>query len=236
LFCDNRLFDVSKNLRHTGRPSYDANDQGERMTYLKYFLNRSDRPVARAATFLIAPVIAMGVLATTALSVQAQTIYRCPSKDGITPYTNDKIDADRQGCTPMTGGNVTVVQGTKVFNNAAPSPAAASPGAKEGKDAPVRVANAPQAGSRIDGAEQRSRDSDSKAIFESELRKAEAKQAELLKEYNNGEPEKRGSEAQNYQKYLDRVAEMKASIARNDSDIASIKRELGRASSSARSP
>ncbi len=202
------------------------------MTYLKYSTNRSHPCATRAATVLIAPLLAAGVLAVSALSVQAQTIYRCPSKDGITPYTNDKVEADRQGCTPMTGGNVTVVQGTKVLNNPTASPGAAAAGAK---DAPVRVANAPQASSRIDGAEQRSRDSDSKAIFESELRKAEAKQAELLKEYNNGEPEKRGGEAQNYQKYIDRVAEMKASIARNDSDIASIKRELGRASSSARS-
>ncbi len=202
------------------------------MTYLKYSVNPFHFSAARMSAVLLAPLLAMA-----ALSAQAQTIYRCPSKDGITPYTNDRAEADRQGCTPMTGGNVTVVQGTKVFNSPTPSPAAAAPGAKEGKDAPVRVANAPQAGSRIDGAEQRSRDSDSKAIFESELRKAEAKQTELLKEYNNGEPEKRGGEAQNHQKYLDRVAEMKASIARNDSDIASIKRELGRASSSAaRSP
>jgi hypothetical protein len=100
--------------------------------------------------------------------------------------------------------------------------------------APVRVAAASQAGSRIDSAEQRSRDSDSRSILESELKKAEAKQAELLKEYNNGEPEKRGHEAQNHQKYIERVAEMKAAIARNDSDIAGIKRELGRSSSTAR--
>jgi hypothetical protein len=32
-----------------------------------------------------------------------------------------------------------------------------------------------------------------------------------------------------HQKYLDRVAELKASIARNESDIAGIRRELGRA-------
>ncbi len=201
------------------------------MTHLKYSVNSIQFSAARLATVFLAPLLAMATLCA-----QAQTIYRCPSKDGITPYTNDKIEADRQGCTPMTGGNVTVVQGTKVFNSAVPGTAAANgKEAKDGKEAPVRVANAPQAGSRIDGAEQRSRDSDSKAIFESELRKAEAKQAELLKEYNNGEPEKRGGEAQNHQKYLDRVAEMKASIARNDSDIASIKRELGRANSSARS-
>lgn len=49
-----------------------------------------------------------------------------------------------------------------------------------------------------------------------------------MKEYNNGEPDKIGGEARNYQKYLDRVAEMKASIARNQSDIDGLKRELSR--------
>jgi hypothetical protein len=165
-----------------------------------------------------------------AASVQAQTIYRCPSVGGITPYTNDKAEADRQHCTPMTGGNVTIVQGPKVADKEADRSAD-----KEGKDGkekatknPVRLANAPQPGSRIDGAEQRARDSDSRQILESELKKIQAKQSELLKEYNNGEPDKRGGEAQNHQKYLDRVAEIKASIARNDSDIAGITREIGR--------
>ena len=60
------------------------------------------------------------------------------------------------------------------------------------------------------------------------IKKAEDRQAQLLKDYNNGEPEKQGSEARNYQKYLDRVSEMKAEIARNESDIAGIRREIGR--------
>ena len=98
--------------------------------------------------------------------------------------------------------------------------------------APVKVATAPQAagrpGQRVDAADQRARDSEARAILESELKKAEARQAELVKEYNNGEPEKLGPEHRNHQKYLDRVAEMKASIARNESDIAGIRRELGR--------
>jgi hypothetical protein len=67
------------------------------------------------------------------------------------------------------------------------------------------------------------------------LTKAEARQAELLSEYNNGAPEKRGDEARNYQKYLDRVAELKASLARNESDMAGIRRELGRLPGSAAS-
>ena len=143
-------------------------------------------------------------------------IYRCGNE-----YTNNATDAQGRGCKLVEGGNVTVVQGTK--------PAAAAIGGSN----PVRVANAPQSGVRVDPGEQRARDNDARGILESELKKAEARHAELLREYNNGEPEKRGDEARNYQKYLDRVAELKASLARNDSDIAGIKRELGRAGAAA---
>ena len=142
-----------------------------------------------------------------------ERIFRCGNE-----YTNNAADAAARKCKLVEGGNVTVVQGTK------PSGAASAGNG----NAPVRVATAPQGSQRVDPGEQRARDSDSRAILESELKKAEARQAELLKEYNNGEPDKRGDEARNYQKYLDRVAELKAGIARNDSDIAGIKRELGR--------
>ena len=81
---------------------------------------------------------------------------------------------------------------------------------------------------RVDATAQRDRDADSRQILESELKKAEARQADLLREYKGGEPDKQGGEARNYQKYLDRVAELKASIARNENDIAGIRRELGR--------
>jgi hypothetical protein len=159
------------------------------------------------------------LLVAASAGVAAQdNIYRCPSKAGITTYTNNKVEADNNACTLMTGGNVTVVLGTAV--KTAPN---VLPGG-----AGTRVASAPQAGSRIDTPEQRSRDNDAKAILESELKKVEANQAQLLKDFNGGEPEKRGEEMRNNQKYLDRVAEMKSAIARNDSDIAGIKREIGR--------
>jgi hypothetical protein len=80
----------------------------------------------------------------------------------------------------------------------------------------------------VDSAEQRARDADARLILEAELKKAEARHSELLKEWNKGEPEKMGPEHRNHQKYLDRVAELKASLARNESDIAGIRRELGR--------
>ena len=78
------------------------------------------------------------------------------------------------------------------------------------------------------GAEQKARDSDSRPILESELKKSEARLAEQEKEYNNGEPEKQGIEGRNYQRYLDRVNALKDGITRNQSDIAGLKREISR--------
>jgi hypothetical protein len=144
-------------------------------------------------------------------AVAKEPIYRCGSE-----YTNNVPDAQKRQCKLITGGNVTVVQAQK-------PPSATKPTA------------AAQPEPRVDAGDQRAKDSDARLILESELKKAEVRQAELLKEFNNGEPDKVGGEFRNNQKYLDRVAELKASIARNESDIAGIRRELGRASSSSAS-
>lgn len=151
-------------------------------------------------------LISAVTLACAGNALAQDRIYRCGNE-----YTNTVSEAQAKNCKLVSGGNVTVVQ--------APKP----PGG-------VKVASnggAPSA-PRVDSADQRAKDSDARLILEAELKKAEAKQAELLKEYNNGEPEKLGPETRNHQKYLDRVAELKAAIARNESDIAGIRRELGR--------
>jgi hypothetical protein len=154
--------------------------------------------------------------ALMAAGAHAQPTWRCGNV-----YTNIAADAQAKTCKLVEGGNVTVISGTRPNGNAA----AGTPG--------VKVATAPMAsppgGARIDSGEQRARDADARAILESELKKAETRQIELLKEWNNGEPEKLGPEHRNHQKYLDRVAELKASIARNESDIVGLRRELGRA-------
>jgi hypothetical protein len=137
-------------------------------------------------------------------------IYRCGNE-----YTNTVTEAQAKSCKLISGGNVTVVQAHKPNAN--------------------RVAAATQPAQRVDSGEQRAKDSDSRLILESELKRAEARRAELLKEYNNGEPEKLGPELRNQQKYLERVAELKASIARNDKDIDGIRRELTRVPAAAAS-
>jgi hypothetical protein len=140
-----------------------------------------------------------------------ERIYRCASKEGKTPeYINNAKDAQARGCKQIEGGNVTVVQSLAQSRPA------------------VRVAAAAQASPAAGNEAQRARDSDTRAILESELKKAEVRLAEQQKEYNNGQPEKQGIEGRNYQRYLDRVAEMKESIARHESDIAGLKREIAR--------
>lgn len=159
-------------------------------------------------------VLLSSVLALFGVSdaLAQERIYRCGNE-----YTNTVSEAQAKNCKLISGGNVTVVQGQRPAAGAAPKAAAAIPA------------------QRADAGDQRAKDSDARLILESELKKAEARQADLLKEYNNGEPEKLGPETRNNQKYLDRVAELKASISRNESDIAGIRRELGRVPSAAAS-
>jgi len=132
------------------------------------------------------------------------TIYRCGNE-----YTNNAAVAKSRGCKTVEGGNVTIIQGTRT---------------QPGSPAAIRQSQGP----RVDAAEQRARDADSRAILEAELRRAENRQSELVKEYNSGEPEKLGPEHRNHQKYLDRIADLQSSIARGENDIASLRRELGR--------
>ncbi|MCW7537640.1 hypothetical protein OOT46_07215 [Aquabacterium sp. A7-Y] len=152
-----------------------------------------------------------GALAASPAAAQNQ-VYRCPGNNFTNSITQK--EAETRGCKVVEGGNVTVVQ-------------TRSPGgdAKAGGAAPPPAGR--PADSRVPAAEQRARDSDARRILENELRKEEEQLAALQKEYNNGEPERQGNE-RNYQKYLDRVAELKATISRKESDIASIKREIGK--------
>jgi hypothetical protein len=132
--------------------------------------------------------------------------YKCPGNT----YTNliTAQEAKSRNCTTIEGAPITIVQGAK------PKPAAAS-------------APRPPGAERISPTAQRERDSDARRILEAELKREQERLDSLQKEYNNGEPERRGDE-RNYGKYQERVAEMKAGIARKEGDIAAIKRELAK--------
>ncbi len=165
-----------------------------------------------AANCLWAWVVASTVSSTAWAQQPNREVYRCPGNPVLYTDTLSAKEAKDKGCRTLEGAPITIVQGTRPRPAGTPVPA--KDGARSGDE-------------RVSPADQRARDSDARRILEVELRRDEDQLAALQKEYNNGEPERRGDE-RNYQKYLDRVADMKAGIARKEADIAAIKRELAK--------
>jgi hypothetical protein len=143
------------------------------------------------------------LLSASAASAQDKPVYRCPGPPVLYTDALSPQEAKDRSCRTIEGTPITIVPAVKP--RPAPAPASA----------------------RTSDADQRARDSDARRILSDELRREEERLAELRRDYNNGEPERRGDE-RNYQRYLDRVAEMKASIARKESDVAALKRELAK--------
>ncbi|MCB2016680.1 MAG: hypothetical protein KDF54_04115 [Hydrogenophaga sp.] len=160
-------------------------------------------------------MVACTVVACVLPVLAQDRIFRCGNE-----YTNDANVAKAKGCKPLEGGNITIIQGT--------NPQATTNRASR--------SSAPRSPTRSDSAEQRARDSDAQQILEAELRKAEDRLEQAKKAYANGQPEKVGIESRNHQRYLDRVAELKAGVDRAEADVAGLKRELQRMGASSTSP
>ncbi len=157
---------------------------------------------------LLAPLL---VLAS--LGAQAQgTVYRCPGPPVLYTDALSAKEASEKGCRTIEGTPITVLQ--------SPKPRAAAPAA------PVAEGQR-GADSRVDAGQQRVRDDERRRVLQTELRAAEERLAAAQKEFNNGQGERRGDE-RNYQKYLDRMAELKDSIARHEADIQALKREIAK--------
>ena len=159
-----------------------------------------------AALALGAVSAAAGAQATAAAG--NSTVYRCPGPPVLYTDALTAKEAKDKNCRTIEGAPITVMQSQK------PRPVAAT-------------APASRPDAKVDPSEQKARDSDARHILEAELKREEERLGELQKEFNNGEPERRGDE-RNYQKYLDRVADLKANIGRKEADIAAIKRELAK--------
>lgn len=163
--------------------------------------------VARAVAALAA------LAAAAAFAQQGNTVvYRCPGPPVLYTDSITANEAKEKGCKPLEGAPITVIQAQKP--TVRPVPAATASGPRP-------------ADSRVGPAEQKQRDGDARRILEGELTREEERLVAMKKDYNNGEPERQGDE-RNYQKYLDRVADMKAAIARKENDIQAIRRELAK--------
>ena len=186
---------------------------------------RQVRWTARAKAKVFAAAVA--AVSAGAQPVSADTsqrpVWRCPGPP--VEYTNELTaeQARERGCRVIEATPVTVVQpprlpaGTKT-GGAAPAPAPA------GVSAPAAAAR-PEA--RVDVSAQRARDAEARRILEAELRREEERLGGLRREFNNGEPERRGDE-RNYARYQERVSELRAAIARKESDVAALRREIAK--------
>jgi len=139
-------------------------------------------------------------------AAQAQQIYLCVNAEGRKELTDTRRGAH---CKPLDlpGASIPAPSGTP---RRAAAPAAA-----------VAPANFP----RVDSSEQKARDADRRAILTDELNTETRKLAELRKDFNNGEPERRADE-RNAARYQERVASMKDAIARTEQNVEALKREL----------
>jgi predicted RNase H-like nuclease (RuvC/YqgF family) len=131
----------------------------------------------------------------------AQGVYVCTQANGVREYRNT---GDTRGCRKLDTESLSSIH--------APSS--------------VTQAKADPSFPRVDSQTQKRRDLDRLQILNDEIRTEENKLAELKKEYQNGEPERQGSE-RNYAKYQERVATMKDEIARTEKNIEALKREIG---------
>jgi hypothetical protein len=161
--------------------------------------------VLRDALLLVVCLAAWPACATS----EPQRIYRCGNA-----YTNQPDPSGN--CKPLAGGSVTVIEGTRVQG-----PHAASLNVNTGGGSNAGAA-------KVDSADQGQRDLQAQAVLQAELQRAKQKQAELLREWNSGEPERRADEYRQPQKYQERVAQLRGARQRIDADVAGLQRELSR--------
>ena len=152
-------------------------------------------------------VLTLALVSAAASAEPAREVYRCPGNPVLYTDTLSAKEARDKGCRTLEGAPITVVQTTKP-RGGAPVPAART------------------ADQKVDPGAQRARDDDRRGILEGELKREEDKLAEMQKAYSNGTPEKTADELKFPPRYDQRVADMKAGIARKESDIAAIKREI----------
>lgn len=154
----------------------------------------------------LAVLIALIVVAAYA---QAQSdVYLCVDDSGKKEYKNTGAT---KGCKRVDLPGIMTIP--------APAKKTSAPAAA------AKATASPPEFPKVDSSTQKARDGDRKQILLDELKSEEQKLANLKKEYNNGEPERRGDE-RNYAKYQERVSGMKDDLSRAEKNIEALKREI----------
>lgn len=170
--------------------------------------------------FSAASVVLVVLVLAASAHVHAQSdVFVCTDESGKKEYKNTGAT---KGCKKIDLPNLTMIPAPP--KRAAIESVAARSSSSGASERPA-TAGTPADFPKVDGTTQKARDNDRKQILLDEMRIEEQKLGNLRKEYNNGEPERRGDE-RNYAKYQERVAGMKEDIGRTEKNIEALKREL----------
>ena len=146
------------------------------------------------------------IAAFMTVEASAQGVYLCTLPNGTREYRNT---GDTRGCRKLDLEAISTI----------PSPTLPSSPPQQAKAA------ADTSFPRIESQLQKRRDQDRMQILLEEIRNEESKLSELRREFQNGEPERLGSE-RNYAKYQERVAMMKEEMMRTEKNIEALRREI----------
>jgi hypothetical protein len=187
---------------------------------------------AKVLLTLLLPLVLAGLLVPSPASSQdaGRPVYRCPGPPVLYTDAISVEQARERGCRPITGAPLTVVQVPR--RPAGPEAGAQAPGRREPGAPGAAPGGAPrEAGeggaNRVDPALQRERDAQARRILQTEFAAGQAQLDALVKEYNGGQPERRGDE-RNAAVYFERVANLKSAIERKQADLAALQRELAK--------
>ncbi|GIZ50676.1 DUF4124 domain-containing protein [Noviherbaspirillum aridicola] len=157
-------------------------------------------------------LIALMLLASACGQSWAQSeVFLCIDENGKREYKNTGAT---KGCKKVDLPGITMIPAPP---SVARKPVVQNASAKPSNPAPDFP--------KVDGETQKTRDNDRRQILLDEMKSEEQKLANLRKEYNNGEPERRGDE-RNYAKYQERVAAMKDDITRAEKNVEALRREI----------
>lgn len=149
-------------------------------------------------------LLAFLALCLIAAPVLAQGVFVCVQSNGTREYRNT---GDTRGCRRLDLESISTIPAPQ--SNQQAKAAAIDPSFP-----------------RIESQIQKRRDQDRLQILMDEVRTEESRLSELRRDYQNGEPERLGSE-RNYAKYQERVVQMKDDIQRTEKNIEALKREIG---------
>ena len=179
----------------------------------------SSAALSTGLAFVRRALIVSGGALTWVGSAQAE-IYRCELGNGVVEYNNTLTAGRDKNCKKIDLPQITTIPAPKI-------PATQAGGARAASSVTQTAAkSSPSDFPKVDASTQKARDTDRRRIIEDELKKEEGKLSELKKDYNSGEPERQGDE-RNFQKYMDRVQKMKEDIARGESNVGALRKELG---------